>query len=212
MASSDATLDPSQQAIDFITLCCRNVGAFQGTSAVHSYLKETASKMGKSDSSDVFPCRYIEHVAYAIDMVASNIFTTPPAAVASVYLVTRFEFYFRILSGKLNGDGTWVSLAAQSAARASISDDRLGCNRINSIALTYKIMKLNQSRSIVQHCIALDNALYSTPTVVVGGVTVANIGDRIKFGRNEVGHGRWGDISAEALFYGLMTALVFYNQ
>ena len=43
-------------------------------------------------------------------------------------------------------------------------------------------------------------------------MTVADIGDRIEFGRHAVGHGHWGDISAEALFYGLMTSLVFYNQ
>ena len=73
-------------------------------------------------------------------------------------------------------------------------------------------MKLNQSRSIVQHCAALDRALYSSPTGVVGGKTVADIGERIEFGRNAVSHGKWGDISAEALFYGLMTSLVFYNQ
>ena len=41
---------------------------------------------------------------------------------------------------------------------------------------------------------------------------LTDIGDRIKFGRDAVGHGHWGDISAEALFYGLMTSLVFYNQ
>ena len=41
---------------------------------------------------------------------------------------------------------------------------------------------------------------------------IADLGDRIEFGRHAVGHGHWGDISAEALFYGLVTALVFYNQ
>jgi len=38
------------------------------------------------------------------------------------------------------------------------------------------------------------------------------VGDRIAFGRHAAGHGQWGDISAEAAFYGLMTALIFYAQ
>ena len=205
------TADRTEQAIDLITSCCPNVGVFHGTSDVRYYLREAASEMAASGSSDVFPDRYIEHVAYAVDMVASSEFTSPPAAVAAVYLVTRFEFYFRVLSGKLNADGTWSSTVAKNAAQAAIHDTRLG-SRIYSVALAYKIMKLNQSRSIVQHCAALDKALYSSPTTVVGGMPLADVGDRIKFGRDAVSHGHWGDISAEALFYGLMTSLVFYNQ
>lgn len=205
-------MDRTQQALDFITTCCRYVGAFQGTSDVHQYLKETALEMAAKPLSAAFPDRYIEHVAYAVNMVASNMFLSPPAAIASVYLATRFEFYFRILSGKLNGDGTWISLSAQQAVRAAINDNRLGRNRISSVALAYKIMKLDQSRKIVQACTTLDKSLYSTPTTVVGDMTVADIGDRIEFGRHAAGHGHWGDISAEALFYGLLTAVVFYNQ
>jgi hypothetical protein len=53
---------------------------------VHEYLKETAAEMKTSKSSIVFPDRYIEHVAYAVDMVASNWFLSSPAAIASVYL------------------------------------------------------------------------------------------------------------------------------
>ena len=212
MSASKVVMDRTHQALDFITTCCRNVGAFQGTSDVHQYLKETAAEMEVSEPSAVFPDRYIEHVAYAVDMVASNMFLSPPAAIASVYLATRFEFYFRILSGKLNGDGTWISLSAQQAARAAINDNRLKGKRISSVALAYKIMKLDQSRKIVQACTALDNSLYATPTTVVGCKTVADIGDRIEFVRHAVGHGHWGDISAEALFYGLLTSVVFYNQ
>ena len=205
-------MDQTKQALNFIETCCRNIGSFIDTDNVSLYLKKTASEMAASKSSAVFPGRYIEQVAYAIDMVASNIFSSPPAAIASVYLATRFEFYFRILSGKLNGDGTWVSEIAQKDAQAAIKDNRLQYNRISSVALTYKIMKLDQSREIVRTCIALDNSLYLTPTTVVGGKTVSDIGDRIEFGRHAAGHGHWGDISAEAYFYGLMTAIVFYNQ
>ena len=212
MDASKETMDRTQQALDFIKTCCRSVGAFQGTTDVYRYLKGTASEMAISKTSVVFPDRYIEHVAYAVNMVASNMFLSPPAAIAAVYLVTRFEFYFRILSGKLNGDGTWILPSGQQAARTAIKDKRLRCNRISSVSLAYKIMKLDPSRKIVQICTELDNSLYSTPIKVVGGMNVADIGDRIEFGRHAVGHGYWGDISSEALFYGLMTAVVFYNQ
>ena len=212
MTASKVIMDRTQQALDFITTCCRYVGAFKGTSDVHQYLKETAAEMAVSEPSALFPDRYIEHVAYAVDMVASNGFLSPPAAIASVYLATRFEFYFRILSGKLNGDGTWMSPSAKQAVKSEINDNRLEYKRISSVALAYKIMKLDQSRKIVQACTALDNSLCATPTTVVGGKPVADIGARIEFVRNAVGHGYWGDISAEALFYGLLTAVVFYNQ
>ena len=211
MTDAGAIVERSQRAVDYVTSCCSTIGAFQGTSEVHRYLKETAAEMATAKPSIVLPDRYIEHVAYALHMAASNRFTSPPAAIAAVYLATRFEFYFRVLSGKLNGDGTWVSPAAQQTTRSAINDSRLARNRVSSVSLAYKIMKLNQSQSIVQHFTELDNALYATPTTVVGPMTVADLGDRIEFGRHAVGHGHWGDMSAETLFYGLMTSLVFYN-
>lgn len=211
MTDTDTTLDRSQRAIHYITTCCSNMGAFQGTSDVHRYLKEAASEMATAKPSNVLPDRYIEHVAYALDMAASNLFTTPPAAIAAVFLATRFEFYFRVLSGKLNGDGTWVSQAAQQETQAAINDNRLARSRISSVALAYKIMKLDQSQSVVQHFTMLDDALYPTPTTVVGPMTIADLGDRIEYGRHAIGHGHWGDMSAEVLFYGLVTSLVFYD-
>jgi hypothetical protein len=205
-------MDRTEQAVDFITKCCSNVGAFKGTADVCAYLKETAVEMAGSKPSILFPYRYIEHVAYAVDMVASNMFTSSPAAIASVYLATRFEFYFRILSGKLNADGTWISQSSQRAAQAAISSNRLAQPRVSNVALTYKIMKLDESRKIVQVCSRLDASLYPTAITVLGGERISDIGDRIQFGRNAAGHGHWGDISAEALFYGLMTAVVYYNK
>jgi len=176
------------------------------------FLKQVSSEMRNSEPSMVFPSRYIEHVAYAIDMVASNPFTSPPAAIASVYLATRFEFYFRVLSGKLKADGTWISPRDQTTAQAELEDDRLQNPRISSVALAYKIMKIDQSRLLARHCANIDDILYSTPTIVVGDARVSDLGERIKFGRDHASHGFWSDISAEAIFYGLMTALVFYNQ
>ena len=205
-------MQPIQEAVDYIATCCPNIGAYAGSTDVFGFLKQTASDMATTQPSPVFPERYIEHVAYAVDLVASNRFTSPPAAIASVYLATRFEFYFRILSGKLNTDGKWLTSDAQRTARAAIDDPRIDRKRVSSVALTYKIMKLDQSCVLAQYCTQLDRSLYETPTTVTGGVEVRDIGDRIKFGRNAAGHGQWGDISAEAPFYGLLTAIVFYSQ
>jgi hypothetical protein len=208
---ADMTSTRSQLAIDFIKDCCPHVGAFHGTTAVHAYVHDTAAEMATTPASAAFPERYIEHVAYAMQVVATNDFTSPPAAVASVYLATRFEYYFRVLSRRLNADGTWVSPSDQVAVNAQITDPRLGRARISSVSLAYKIMKLDASRPLPQCCADLDAMLYHCPTAA-GGKTIADLGDRIEFGRHAVGHGHWGDMSAEALFYGLTTALVFYNQ
>jgi hypothetical protein len=188
------------------------MGAFHGTSDVQAFLKRAASEMASARPSTAFPDRYLQHVAYAVDMVASNDFLSPPSAIASVYLSTRFEFYYRILSGKLKADGTWTTPEAKAAARAVLHDKRLGkkYDRVSSVALAYRIMKTNSSSALARHCIDLDTTLYPTADKKVLGIS--DIGDRIEFLRNAAGHGSWGDISSEAIFYGLMTALVFYSK
>jgi hypothetical protein len=203
--------DKAQQAADFIVSHCPNVGAFHGSGEPYLFLQETAENMRTAKPSTILPARYIEHVAYAINIVGSNGFLTPPAAVASVYLATRFEYYFRLLSGKLNGDGTWVSQSARDATVAAIADPRLKKRRISSVALAYEIMKTGAS-SVGPYCASLDRILYASPISAAGNSTIEHIGDRIEFGRLAAGHGHWGDISAEAVFYGLMTAIVFYAQ
>ena len=207
MDTPSRAADRSQQAVDYVTSCCGRIGAFQGTSDVHDYIRETAAEIAASQLSTAFPGRYKEHVVYAMNMVASNMSISSPAAIASPYLATRFEFYFRVLSSKLNNDGTWVSQDARKVARGGIKDRRfknsLKRKHISNIAVAYKIMKLDQTLQLVQHCEALDRKLYSTPIKVVGGFDVTDIGDRIAFSRHAAGHGEWGDISSEALFLGL---------
>lgn len=203
--------DRVQQASDLIVSCCSHVSAFQGSGEAHQLLMETAADMRQYRPSSVFPQRYIEHVAYALDAVARFGFLSPQAAVASVYLATRFEFYFRILSGKLTREGTWVSELARQQAISAIVDTRLKHHRVSSVALAYRIMRLGTGRVSTQ-CQALDEALYPTPVQLGNGFVVSNLGDRTEFGRNEAGHGVRGDISAEAVFYGLMTAIIFYGH
>ncbi len=188
------------------------MGAFSGTDEVDRFLMHVAHDMETSKPTTVFPGRYKEHVSYALNMVATHTFTDPPAAIASVYLATRFEFYFRILSGKLNADGTWISSQAQSTAKAAINDGRLASSRVSSVALAYKVMKTDLSKTAAQVFNKLDKALFPTPRKAGAGSAIADIGDRIEYLRHAAGHGEWGDISADSKFYGLVTAIVFYNQ
>lgn len=201
--------DRAQEAADFIISHCTNVGAFYGTGDPYAFLQDTAKHMRAAKPSPVFPDRYIEHVAYAVNAVGLNMFLSPAAAVSSVYLATRFEFYFRVLSGVLNADGTWISPISQRTSLIALSDKRLEKPRISSVALAYELMKLGTSK-VVPYCAALDRALYASAIQVNGNFKVAHVGDRIEFGRHSAGHGQWGDISAEAVFYGLMTAVIFY--
>ena len=200
----------AQQAADLIASHCRNVGAFWGTGEPYGLLQETAQEMRVTPATSVFPSRYIEHVAYAMDMVGRNRFLSPPAAIASVYLATRFEFYFRVLSGRLQNDGGWVSQSAQQVAVAVIGDKpSLRKKHVSNVAFAYKVMKLGTSR-VVTYCAALDRALYNSPIQAGGNFEIIDLGDRIAYGRHRVAHGHWGDISAEAVFYGLLTAVFFY--
>ena len=201
----------SQQAVEYIIATCPNMGTSYGSNEVNRFLMRVAEDMEASKLTTAFPGRYKEHVAYALSMIAGSTFTDPPAAVASVYLATRFEFYFRMLSGKLNADGTWTTPLAKTSARAAISDPRLARCRVSSIALAYKVMKLDQSQTAARVFSQLDKAL-PTPYKAANGHLIADIGDRIEYLRNAAGHGDWGDISAESLFFGLVTAIVFYNQ
>jgi hypothetical protein len=188
------------------------MGSFAGTGDVNLFLKHVAAEIANAAPSVVFPARYIEHVAYAVDMVASNDFTSSPAAIASLYLATRFEFYFRILSGKLNADGKWKTLQARADAQEALGDCRLKSERVSSVALAYRVMKTDRLLVISRRCAELDAALYPAPAMPAGPGQIGDIGDRIQFGRHAAGHGHWGDISAEGLFYALMTAVVFYSQ
>ena len=45
----------------------------------------------------------------------------------------------------------------------------------------------------------------------VAGIVILFFNWKIGLGRHAVGHGHWSDMSAEALFYGLITSLVFYD-
>jgi hypothetical protein len=206
-------MNRSEEAAGYITTHCRFMGSYAGDGAPYGFLARAAEEMTAAPHTDLFPGRYKEHVAYALGTVARHGFLEPPAAVAAVYLATRFEFFFRILSGKLKGDGRWLNQAVdQPTAVAKLGKKGLTHDRVSDVAVTYKLMKLDQSRPAARVFDALDKAIFATPIKAGGDFPVADIGDRIAFGRHSAGHGLWGDISSEAVFYGLVTAIVFYNQ
>jgi len=62
------------------------------------------------------------------------------------------------------------------------------------------------------YCGSLDRRLYPSRTTAGQSFVIQHVGDRIEFGRHSAGQGHWGDISSEAVFYGLMTAAIFYAQ
>lgn len=211
-------MSPTDEAIYYITNWYPGMGAgdtrkrIPGLSSPSAVLETAAIAMKKAKSSDAFPDRHKEHIAHALQMIVPNPFLEPPAAVASVYLVTRFEFYFRVLSGRLKANGFWKTDKDKQEVRKLLSDSDLNRKRINSVALAYKIMKTNKDIPLVQVCNDLDTSLYPKPIKMPDGTTVSDIGDRIEYLRHRVAHGYWGDISGDANFYGLMTAIVFYNK
>lgn len=206
-------MTPSDEAVGYIKTHCKRLGSYFGDGTPHRFLASVAKEMDAAPHSDLFPDRYKEHVAYALGMVASHDFLEPPAAIAAVYLATRFEFFFRLLSGMLKGDGTWLNEAVDRPA-AEKALERLvpKGSRVSNVAVTYKLMKLAKSRPAARVFDELDKAILPAPITAVGNERIADIGDHIAFCRHSAGHGRLGDISSEAVFYGLVTAIIFYNQ
>lgn len=179
----------SDKAVSYIMTHCRFMGSFAGDGAPYGFLAQVADEMAAAKHTALFPDRYKEHVAYAVGMVARRGFLEPPAAIAAVYLATRFEFFFRVLSGKLKGDGTWLNKAVdQPVAVATLGKKGLQGDRVSDVAVTYKLMKLNQSRPAAGVFDTLDKAIFSVPIKAVDGFHVADIGDRIAFGRHSAGH------------------------
>lgn len=204
----------SDEAVGYIKTHCPGIGSYQGDLSPYLFLRRVEHDIDAAKPSPLFPQRYKEHVACAVGMVGRHGFLEPPAAIASVYLATRFEFFFRLLSGKLRGDGTWLNKPVdQPAAVAALGPKGLeGKTRVSDLAVTYKLMKLNQSLPVAQVFDSLDRAILPTPVQVADKSYIKDVGDRIAYCRHSAGHGWQGDISSEAVFYGLVTAIIFYNQ
>jgi hypothetical protein len=206
-------VQPSDEAAGYIKTHCGRLGSYNGDGSPHSFLARVAEEMAAAPHSRLFPDRYKEHVAYALGMVARYGFLEPPTAIAALYLATRFEFFFRLLSGKLKGDGTWLNRAVDLPAAVKVlGKSGLKDSGVSNVAVTYKLMKFDKSHPAARVFDELDKAILPAPITAVGNFPIADIGDRIAFCRHSAGHGLLGDISSEAVFYGLVTAIIFYNQ
>ena len=90
-------MSPTEEAFFYITNWYPHIGAgntrtlIEGLSSPYEVMTRTASELREVASSEAFPDRHEEHIAYVLDMVASNGFLSPAAAVGSVYLATRCE-------------------------------------------------------------------------------------------------------------------------
>jgi hypothetical protein len=178
--------------------------------------------MDTSPPREPFREGYVEFVAHSIKMtIDSESFLDPAPAVASVYLATRFENYFRHLSGKLGCKGEWLSPQHQAEAVRDLSVHTKSVNRpqISNVSIAYKVMMLRKDLPIVAHLKRLDENLAEKGLKQsfsidphVSAPPMKDQGDRIGFGRNEIAHGEWGDMTGESLYYCLLTCLLFCHR
>ena len=97
----------SDEAVGYIISHCPTVGSFAGDRSPHRFLERVSEEMRDSEDTELFPSRHRMPIAYALDVIAKGYFLEPPVTLAAVYLATRLERFFRLLSGKLLVDGSW---------------------------------------------------------------------------------------------------------
>ncbi len=212
-------MDPTREAIFYITKFYTEIGKFDtrycncDLFAPSRVILKTANDILQSKNSPIFHDKQKEHIAYSLMMVAHGDFLSSPAAVGSVYLITRFEYYFRILSKRLQADGKWKTEGDQKEMKKIFKEEkRLNQKRINSVALAYKIMKTNNTLPLSNICNNLDKVMFTKCWKMPDSTTISDIGERIDYLRKRSAHGHWADISIEAKFIGLLTTIVFYNH
>jgi hypothetical protein len=174
-----AMLPDIEKAKFWIVECCPFVGAYSGTLEPYEFIGRYADAIEKATASDLFFERQKEHIGHAMRMIANSRFTDPASAVASVYLVTRLEFFFRILSGVLKFDGTWKDERLRTQYKKEfLPGIKLG-KRINDVAVTYKIATIDKSNSRTSHLRDLDNRIAGKLKSAHPDAVYSDIGDRI---------------------------------
>jgi len=191
---------------------CPSVGSYSGTFEPYPFLSNYADVIEKTPNSDLFFDRQKEHIAHAMRMIAGSRFTDPPAAVASVYLATRMEFFFRILSGVLKFDGTWKEEEIRVLYKQkflALPDLR---RQVNDVAIAFKIAIADPANERTSHLRDLEQRIAAKIKGRYPNVPYLDIGDRIALLRHPGAHGEWGDLSSDAVFYGLLTVVIFLAQ
>lgn len=207
-------LEKARIAADFIVKSCPTAGGSSQDGRVLGFVADLAREMEAADGSELFGGRHKEHVAYAIAVIAQTLTLQPPRALASVFLATRFELYFRLLSGRLAPDGTWLDQTAKSSALAALGQKRLP-RQLANVAATYRVMLLNTESPVVQVFRELEDHLapfYPPDDLRDAPLFYEDLGSRIKCLRDPAAHGFYSDLGAEGLFYALLTGVIFYGS
>jgi hypothetical protein len=191
----------------YLLNCCPIAGAYALLDGLLNIISDCADLITSTPDKDIFHIRQKEAVALAMKEATTPGFDDPRRAIASLFLATQFEFYFRILSGLLNPDGSCKSATDHEKAKSLLPEERrLNYNSISNLELAYKLMVLNNADPRAAVLDELDKASRSR----FQSQLYDNLGGRIKYVRDGGAHGQWGDVSAEGVFYATLTAILYF--
>ncbi len=146
----------------YLVACCPVAGAYSLPDGFLNLISDCADTMAAKPDKDIFLGRQKGPVALAMKEAVTLEFEHPRKAIASLYLATQFEFYFRLLSGLLNPDGSWKSPADQQKAKLLLpQESRLSQRSISNVEVVYKLMVLNNADPRASLLNELDAAIRS---------------------------------------------------
>jgi hypothetical protein len=176
---------------------CIRAGAWTLHGGHQNLVTDVADMMAHGSDTDLFVGRQKEPVSVAMKNCISLGVMDPLNAISALYLATQFEFYFRILSGSLNIDGTWKNSEAKERAIELLPSKKKQLNRerINSVELAFSLAILRQDDA---RCSVVRELSYELNSRVTSNL-YKDLGGRIGFCRHRSAHGEWGDVSAEGV-------------
>src|ERR1700692_4790863 len=107
----------------YLVACCSKAGAFSLPDGLINLVTDAADLMTSTPDKDIFLGRQKPPVALAMKEAVTPELDRPQRAIAALFLATQFEFYFRILSGMLNFDGSWKTIGDRAKAESFLPDD-----------------------------------------------------------------------------------------
>jgi len=191
----------------YLVACCSKAGAFSLPDGLINLVSDAADLMTSTPDKDIFLGRQKPPVALAMKEAVTPELDRPQRAIAALFLATQFEFYFRILSGMLNFDGSCKTTADRAKAEFFLpDDDRVRRRGTSSVEVAYNLTVLNNADPRAALLEGLDRALRSR----LQSTLYDDFGGRIAYVRNRGVHGEWGDVSAEGVFYATLTAILYF--
>jgi hypothetical protein len=192
----------------YLVACCPKAGAYSLPDGLINLVSDAADLMTSTPDKDIFLGRQKPPVALAMKEAITPELDRPQRAIAAfLFLATQFEFYFRILSGMLNFDGSWKSPGDRAKAESFLpDDDRVRRRGTSSVEVAYKLTVLNNADPRAALLEGLDRAIRSR----FQSILYDDFGGRIAYVRNRGVHGEWGDVSVEGVFYATLTAILYF--